>query len=92
MKKQELITILAEKADTTKANAERIIDAYHETITETLAKGDDLQIVGFGTYNVKERAERQGRNPATGEQITIPASRVPGFKAGKNLKDAVNNR
>jgi len=88
--KTELIDAVAEGADISKAAATRAVDTMLETITSALAKGDQVTLVGFGTFTVKERAARTGRNPRTGEAIEIKAAKVPGFKAGKALKDAVN--
>ncbi len=88
--KSELIDSIATTADLTKADAGRALDATLETITNTLKKGDTVSLVGFGTYSVKQRAARTGRNPQTGKTIQIPASKAPSFKAGKSLKDAVN--
>jgi len=88
--KTELIDAVAEGADISKAAATRAVDTMLETITSALAKGDQVTLVGFGTFTVKERAARTGRNPRTGEAIQIAAAKVPGFKAGKALKDAVN--
>ena len=88
--KTELIDAVAEGADISKAAATRAVDTMLETITGALAKGDQVTLVGFGTFTVKERAARTGRNPRTGEAIEIKAAKVPGFKAGKALKDAVN--
>lgn len=90
MNKGELIEAVAAAADLTKADATKAVEAVVDTITRALKKGDQVAIVGFGSFAVKSRAARQGRNPKTGETINIPASRVPGFKAGKALKDAVN--
>jgi len=90
MNKSELITAIAELADLTKADAGRALDALLITVETTLKKGDSIALVGFGTFDVRERAERAGRNPKTGEAITIAAAKVPSFKAGKTLKDAVN--
>ena len=90
MNKAELIDAVAEGADISKADATRAVDTVVEQITKTLKKGDQVTLVGFGTFAVKERAARTGRNPRTGEAINIPAAKVPGFKAGKALKDAVN--
>ena len=90
MNKAELIDAVAEGADISKADATRAVDTVVEQITKTLKKGDQVTLVGFGTFAVKDRAARTGRNPRTGETINIPASKVPGFKAGKALKDAVN--
>jgi DNA-binding protein HU-beta len=88
--KSELIDVIADKADISKASAARALDAAIEGITTALRAGDQVVLVGFGTFQVKARAERQGRNPQTGATMTIEASRVPGFKAGKALRDAVN--
>ncbi len=90
MNKSELIDAIASGADISKASAGRALDAMLDSITETLRKGDQVALVGFGTFSVKDRAARTGRNPQTGKTIQIPAARVPGFKAGKGLKDAVN--
>ena len=90
MNKAELIDAVAEGADISKADATRAIDTMLNSITSSLKGGDQVTLVGFGTFAVKERAARAGRNPRTGETINIPASKVPGFKAGKALKDAVN--
>ena len=91
MTKAELVTMVAEKADLTKKDAEKAISALVESISETLAKGEKIQLVGFGTFEVAERAARTGKNPQTGEAIKIPASKAPKFKAGKALKDTVNS-
>ena len=90
MNKSELVDAIASSADISKASAGRALDAMVDTITESLRKGDPVALVGFGTFSVKDRAARQGRNPQTGATIQIPAARVPGFKAGKGLKEAVN--
>ena len=90
MNKSELIDIVAEGADISKAAATRAVDSVIEGITGTLVKGEQVTLVGFGTFSVKDRAARMGRNPRTGEPIEIKASKNPGFKAGKALKDAVN--
>lgn len=90
MNKSELIASVATKSDLSKKDAEKAIKAFVDTVTETLVKGDKVQIVGFGTFEVTERAAREGRNPRSGESMPIPASRVPKFKAGKGLKDIVN--
>ncbi|MDH5181174.1 MAG: HU family DNA-binding protein [Gammaproteobacteria bacterium] len=90
MNKAELIDAVADGADISKADATRALETILAQITNTLKKGDQVALVGFGTFAVKERAARTGRNPRTGETINIPASKVPGFKAGKALKDAVN--
>lgn len=90
MNKSELIDAIAASADITKADAGRALDAAVEAITNALKGGDQVTLVGFGTFLVKARAARTGRNPKDGSEIKIPASNVPGFKAGKGLKDAVN--
>jgi len=88
--KAELIDAVAEGADISKADATRAVDTVVEQITKALKGGDQVTLIGFGTFAVKDRAARTGRNPRTGEPLNIPASKVPGFKAGKALKDAVN--
>ena len=90
MNKTELVAAMAEKTKLTKKDTEETLNAFMEVVTETLKKGDKVQLVGFGTYETKSRAARNGRNPQTGEEIKIPASTVPSFKAGKALKDEVN--
>ncbi len=90
MNKSELITAIAEHANLTKADAGRALDGLLKAIETALKAGDSVALIGFGTFEVKERAERSGRNPQTGAVITIAASKTPAFKAGKNLKDAVN--
>lgn len=90
MNKVELVAAIAEKSELTKVGAEKALKAFIDTVTEELKNGGKVQLVGFGTFEVAERAERQGRNPKTGESITIPASKSPKFKAGKALKDIVN--
>jgi len=90
MNKAELVAILAEKADVTKKDAERVLGALVDTVSESLKKGDKVQLVGFGTFEVVKREAREGRNPATKQTITIPASKAPKFKAGKALKDMIN--
>ena len=90
MNKTELIDAVAEGADISKAAATRAVDTVIDKITDSLKKGDQVVIVGFGTFAVKQRAARKGRNPQTGQPIDIPAANIPGFKAGKALKDAVN--
>lgn len=91
MNKSELIEKIAAAADLPKASAGRALDAMLETVTETLKQGESVVLVGFGSFIVKDRAARTGRNPQTNEAIEIPAAKVPGFKAGKALKDAVNS-
>jgi len=88
--KAELIEAVAEQADMTKADAGRAVDAVVSAITAALKMKDDVALIGFGTFTVRERAARSGRNPQTGETINIAAAKVPAFKAGKALKDAVN--
>ena len=90
MNKAELINAIAEHASLTKADTGRALDALIQTIETTSKAGDSISLVGFGTFAVKDRAERTGRNPQTGQEITIAAAKVPSFKAGKGLKDAVN--
>ena len=90
MNKSELIDAIATSADLSKAAASNALDATLTAIEEALATGDQVTLVGFGTFSVKERAARTGRNPQTGEEIQISAAKVPSFKAGKGLKDAVN--
>jgi DNA-binding protein HU-beta len=90
MNKAELIEAIAEAADLKKVEASRALDGVVDAITHALKQGDTVSLVGFGSFLVKERAERQGRNPQSGESITIAAARIPSFKAGKALKDAVN--
>ncbi len=90
MNKTELITVVAQKTDLSKRDAERVVKTVFDTITEELAKGDKVQVNGFGTFEVRERQAREGRNPQNGESITIAASKSPAFKAGKQLKDKVN--
>ena len=90
MNKSELISAVAEKSEVSKKDTEAVINALTSTIVETVAKDEDVQIIGFGTFTIAERAEREGRNPATGETMKIKASRSPKFKAGKAFKDAVN--
>ncbi len=85
-----MINAIAERANLSKADAGRSLDALIKTIETTLKSGDSIALVGFGTFAVKDRAERTGRNPQTGQEITIAASKVPSFKPGKGLKDAVN--
>jgi DNA-binding protein HU-beta len=90
MNKAELIDAVAGSANLSKADAGRAVDAVVEAISKSLKKGQQVAVVGFGTFSVKHRAARSGRNPRTGETIKVAASNVPGFKAGKALKDAVN--
>lgn len=90
MNKTELIAAVAEKAEVSKKDAEKTVNAVLSTISDAMAEGDKIQIVGFGTFEVRSREAREGKNPRTGEKITIAASKVPAFKAGKALKDIVN--
>ena len=90
MNKAELIDAIATSAELTKASAARALNSALESITKALKKGDSVTLVGFGTFVVRKRAARMGRNPRTGESIKIKASKVPAFKAGKALKDAIN--
>lgn len=90
MNKTELIAAVAEKAELSKKDAEKAMKAFTDVVAEELVKGEKIQLVGFGTFEVSERSEREGRNPKTGEAMTIAASRTPKFKAGKALKDQVN--
>ena len=90
MNKQEFINAVADQADLTKADAGRALDGMIEVLKNALKSGESVSLVGFGTFDVRERAERIGRNPRTGDTIKISASKTPGFKAGKALKDAVN--
>ena len=90
MNKTELIAAIAEKTELSKKDAEKALKAFTDVVAEELKKGEKSQLVGFGTFEVSERAARTGRNPQTKEEITIPASKAPKFKAGKALKDIVN--
>ncbi|PER55604.1 DNA-binding protein [Bacillus thuringiensis] len=89
MNKTELISSVVEKSGLTKADATKAVNAVFGSIQDTLANGDKVQLIGFGTFETRERAERTGRNPQTGEDMVIPAMKVPAFKAGKELKEAV---
>ena len=90
MNKTELIAAVAEKAEISKKDAEKAIKAFTEAVSEELVKGGKIQLVGFGTFEVSERSAREGRNPQTGKTMKIEACKAPKFKAGKALKDAVN--
>lgn len=90
MNKTELIAAVAERAEISKKDAEKALKAFTDVVTDELVKGEKVQLVGFGTFEVSERAEREGRNPKNGEPMTIAASKNPKFKAGKALKDMVN--
>ena len=89
MNKTDLINAVADHAELSKKDAGKAVDAFVAAVTEALKKGEKVQLVGFGTFEVRERAAREGRNPQTGEAIQIQAAKVPDFKAGKPLKDAV---
>lgn len=89
MNKTELVAKVAEKSELTKKDAAKAIDAVFASISESLQDGEKVQIIGFGNFEVRERAARKGRNPQTGQEINIPASKVPAFKAGKALKDGI---
>ena len=92
MNKADLIAAIAAKTGETKKSAEATVNAFVDVVTETLVKGDKVQLVGFGSFEVRKRAARKGRNPQTKEEIKIPASKAPVFKAGKALKDLVNKK
>ena len=89
MKKAELVNLIAEKGDYSKTDAEKALSTVLDSITETLTKGDKIALVGFGTFEVRDRAAKVAINPLTKEKINVPAKKVPAFKAGKALKDAV---
>ena len=90
MNKTELAAAVAEQADISKKDAEKVLKAFVDVVTEEMKKGEKVQLVGFGTFEVSERAAREGRNPQTGKTMKIEACKAPKFKAGKALKDAVN--
>ena len=90
MNKTELIAAVAERTELTKKDAEKVLKAFTDVVAEELKKGEKIQLVGFGTFEVSERAARTGRNPQTGAEMTIAASKAPKFKAGKALKDSLN--
>ena len=90
MNKTELVAAIAEKTELSKKDAEKALKAFTDVVAEELKKGEKIQLVGFGTFEVAERPEREGRNPSTGKAMKIPASKSPKFKAGKALKDTVN--
>ena len=92
MNKSDLIAAMAAKTGSTKKDAEATLNAFVDVVTEALTKGDKVQLVGFGSFEVRKRAARKGRNPQTKEEIKIPASKAPVFKAGKALKDLVNKK
>ena len=89
MNKSELTAIVAEKAGLTKKDADKAVNAFVDAVTEGLVKGEKIVLVGFGSFETKQRAARKGKNPQTGAEINIPASTVPAFKAGRGLKEAV---
>ena len=90
MNKAELVAAMAERAELSKKDAEAALAAFTNVVAEELKKGEKIQLVGFGTFEVSERAERTGRNPQSGAEMVIPASKAPKFKAGKALKDSIN--
>ena len=90
MNKNDLVAVVADKTGLSKADATKSVDCVFDAITDSLKSGEEVRLVGFGTFNVTKRAASEGRNPRTGERIQIPASNQPRFKAGKGLKDAVN--
>ena len=90
MNKSDLVAVIAKKMGASKRDAEITLKAVVEAITESLVKGEKIQLIGFGSFEVRKRAARKGRNPQTNEEMKIPASKVPAFKAGQALKDAVN--
>ena len=90
MNKTELVAAIAEKTDLPKKDSEKALKAFTDVVAEELKKGEKIQLVGFGTFEVSERAARTGRNPQSGEEMQIPASKAPKFKAGKALKDMIN--
>ena len=92
MNKSDLIAAIAAKTGDTKKSAEETVNAFVDVVTDALVKGDKVQLVGFGSFEVRKRAARKGRNPQTKEEIKIPASKAPVFKAGKALKDLVNKK
>lgn len=92
MGKAELVAAMSEKAGLSKKDAEAALKAFTETVTEELKKGEKIALVGFGTFDVSERGEKKGRNPHTGEEMTIAAKKAPRFKAGAPLKEAVNTK
>ncbi|WP_138420922.1 HU family DNA-binding protein [Aquibacillus sediminis] len=91
MNKTDLVNKVAESAELSKKDSGNAVDAVLETISESLSNGEGVQLIGFGNFEVRERSARKGRNPQTGEEIDIPASKVPAFKPGKALKESVNN-
>lgn len=92
MNKTELVAAIAEKTSLSKKDSETVLKAFVDVVTEQLQNGDKVQLTGFGTFEVTKREEREGKNPLTGDKMTIPAANVPKFKAGKGLKDEVNKK
>ena len=92
MNKSDLISVVADKTGFSKKDSEKAVSAFQDAVTEALVAGDKVQLVGFGTFDVAQRAAREGRNPRTKEVMPIPASKAPRFKVGKGLKDAVNGK
>lgn len=92
MNRKELIEVMAEEAGITKAQAEKALATFLDSVVQTVTKGEKVALVGFGTFERRERSARTGVNPATGAKLEIPASHVPAFKAGKSFKDTVNNK
>lgn len=92
MNKNELVAAVAEKTELSKQDAGAAVDAVFEAIQDSMSKGDDIRLVGFGTFSVSHRAASKGRNPSTGAEVDIPARNVPKFAAGKGLKDAINSK
>lgn len=92
MNKAELVAAISEKSELSKKDAEKALKAFEDVVTEQLVKNEKVQLVGFGTFDVAERAAREGRNPQTNEKMLIEASKAPRFKAGKALKDAINGK
>lgn len=92
MNKSELVEAIAKKSKVTKADTERVLNGFLETVTVSLKKGNTVSLVGFGSFSVKQRAKRKGRNPQTGAPLTIKAAKVPAFKPGKTLRESVNKR
>ncbi|ABX81485.1 HU family DNA-binding protein [Acholeplasma laidlawii] len=89
MNKTELVALVADKAEVTQAMAEKVVNSFVDVVTETLSKDEKVVVTGFGTFEVRNRVARRGKNPRTGEEIIVPAQKTPAFKAGKLLKDAV---
>ena len=92
MNKQELLSAMAEKSGLTKKDSEKALAAFIETVQASLKKGDKVQLIGFGSFEIRKRAAREGVNPLTGKKMSIPAAKVPAFKAGRALKDLVNRK